>query len=243
MAREEPPVASVWTRPPRRERQALSRDRIVREAVRLLDAEGVDALSMRNLGVRLGAGATSLYRHVASRDELLELVVDDVHGELRVPGATEAWPDALTGCAHELRAMMLRHPWVGSVLGRVGLAELGPNLLSWSEGVLAVLRTAGFPPGEAHQAMNALVAYVVGIGTSEAAYLSMLDRTGRTEEELAESLRPAAEQAVRHHPRLREAYAARLGDDLRQIRDQDFAYGLARLLDGLAARVDQTLSR
>ncbi|WP_158850908.1 TetR/AcrR family transcriptional regulator [Saccharothrix deserti] len=236
----EPTVPSVWARQRRaREQPALSQDRIVSEAVRLLDAEGVEALSMRALGARLGAGATSLYRHVANKDELIELVVDEVYGEMLVRDADDpvGWRTSVAECAHSLRAMVLRHPWVASVFGQVGLAQLGPNLMARSERLLALFRAAGFPPGEADQAMSTLIAYVVGMTTSEAAYLSLLARSGQTEQEWADSVRSTAEQAVRDHPRLRDEYAARRGDDPAKLRDDNFTYGLDRVLDGLAARV------
>ena len=73
----QPGIASPWNRPQKRRTQpALSREQIVAEAFALLDAEGIDALSMRKLGARLNAGATSLYTHVANKEELLALVVD-----------------------------------------------------------------------------------------------------------------------------------------------------------------------
>lgn len=83
------PIPSVWARRTREADQpALSRAAIVREAVVMLDADGVEALSMRKLGARLNAGATSLYRHVATKDELMELAVDEVFGEIAVPPPT-----------------------------------------------------------------------------------------------------------------------------------------------------------
>jgi AcrR family transcriptional regulator len=235
----EPTIPSVWARRRRtREQPALSQDRIVAEAVRLLDEEGLDALSMRALGTRLGAGATSLYRHVANKDELIELVVDEVYGEMRVGDAdATGWRTPVAECAHSLRAMVLRHPWVASVLGQVGLARLGPNLMARSERLLALFRAAGFPPGEADRAMSTLIAYVIGMTTSEAAYLSLLARSGRTEQEWAASLRATAEQIVGDHSRLRDEYAARREDDPAKLREDDFTYGLDRVLDGLATRV------
>jgi AcrR family transcriptional regulator len=240
MPADQHPIPSVWARPrAKREQPALSRDRIVAEAVALLDAEGIDALSMRSLGTRLGAGATSLYRHVANKDELIELVVDEVYGEMRVPGAGDAagWRAAVAAGAHSLRSMILRHPWLVSVLGQVGLADLGPNLTRQCERLLALFQAAGFDPGEADQAMNTIIAYVIGMTLSEAAYLALLARSGQSEQDLLESLRPAAEQAVREHPLLREGYAARQGQDPRHLREENFAYGVERVLDGLAARL------
>ncbi|MBE1490583.1 TetR/AcrR family transcriptional regulator [Plantactinospora soyae] len=241
MPADQKPVPSVWTRQRRqREQPALSQERIVSEAVHLLDVDGIDALSMRSLGNRLGAGATSLYRHVATKDELIELVVDEVYGELEVPDVTDPahWREVAARSAHDVRSMTLRHPWVAAVLGQVGLASLGPNLSRVSEGMLALFEVAGFDLEEADQAMNTLIAYVIGMTTSEAAYLSMLARSGQTEQEWAESLRPAAEQAVKDHPRLSEGYAAHRDRDPRVIRDANFDYGLQRVLDGLESRLD-----
>lgn len=237
---DEQPIPSVWARPRRqREQPALSRERIVVEAVQLLGAEGIEALSMRRLGTKLGAGATSLYRHVANKDELIELVVDEVYGEVEVPDADDpaGWRSAVSGSAHNLRAMALRHPWIVSVLGQVGLAYLGPNMMRWSERMLAVFESAGFAPDEANQAMSTVIAYVMGMVTSEAAWLSMIARSGKTEQELVASLLPAAEQAVQDQPRLRDDFAVHRAKDPREAREQGFEYGLDRILDGLQTRL------
>ncbi|MEU4798229.1 TetR/AcrR family transcriptional regulator [Streptomyces sp. NPDC023327] len=232
------PIPSVWTRP-RRRREPLTRERIVAEAVQLLDAEGIEALSMRGLGNRLNAGATSLYRHVANRDELIELVVDEVYGELRIPAARDEteWRAAAVDAAHSLRAMALRHPWVASVLGQVGLSHLGPNAMRMADQLLALFETAGFPSHETDRAMSTLVSYVIGMATSEAAYLSMIARSGSTEREWVESLRPALEEATRDHPRLAEGHAAQRDKDPAKVRDESFDYGLQCTLDGLTARL------
>ncbi len=222
--------ADERTRPRRKEQQpALGRAQIVAAAIRLLDAEGIEALSMRKLGTGMGAAATSLYRHVASKDELIELVVDEVYGELEVPGAASAaeWRDAVSRSGHGLRAMALRHPWVASVLGRVGVAHLGPNLVRVSERMLALFRTAGFTAEEAAPAMKAVLSYVVGASTGEAAHLSLLARSGRSEQERSQSPRPAEEQAAKE------------GRDPWKLREETFDYGLQRVLDGLETRLSR----
>ncbi|HEV7975992.1 TetR/AcrR family transcriptional regulator [Amycolatopsis sp.] len=238
MAADEKPIASVWTRP-RKQREQLSREQIVSEAVLLLDAEGIEALSMRKLGTRLGAGATSLYRHVANKDELIELVADEVYGELEVPDAGDpaGWRAATAGSAHSLRSMALRHPWVASVLGQVGLAYLGPNVMRMSDRMLALFESAGFALDEADQAMSAVIAYVVGVATSEAAYLSMIARSGKDEREWMEGLSSTVEQAVREYPRLKDGHASHVGKDPAKVREENFVYGLDRVLDGLEARL------
>jgi AcrR family transcriptional regulator len=238
MAADEKAIASVWTRP-RKQREQLSREQIVSEAVRLLDAEGIEALSMRKLGTRLGAGATSLYRHVANKDELIELVADEVYGELEVPvsGGPGGWRAATASSAHSLRSMALRHPWVASVLGQVGLAYLGPNVMRMSDRLLALFESAGFGLDEADQAMSTVIAYVIGVATSEAAYLSMIARSGKDEREWMEGLSSTLEQAAQEYPRLQGGHASQAGKDPAKVREENFVYGLDRVLDGLQARL------
>ncbi|MGW1169381.1 TetR/AcrR family transcriptional regulator [Streptomyces sp. NPDC002550] len=239
MPADEKPTASVWTRPRPRQREHLTREQIVAEAIRLLDAEGVEELSMRKLGTRLGTAATSLYRHVANKDELIELVVDDVYGEPDVPTAADGarWRAAVTHTATELRAMTLRHPWIAPELGQVGLVHIGPNAMRMSSALLAQFEAAGFPADERDQAMSTLMAYVIGIATAEAAYLSLIARSGKTEQEWVAGLRPAFDEATQEYPRLRAGSSAQRDVHPQRIRDDNFTYGLERVLDGLTARL------
>ncbi|AKZ60297.1 putative TetR-family transcriptional regulator [Streptomyces ambofaciens ATCC 23877] len=217
------PITSVWARPHRPQREQLTREQIVAATIELLDAEGVEALSMRKLGTRLKAGATSLYRHVANRDELIQLAVDDVFGELGPPAAAtrRTWRTSVARAATELRALVLRHPWVGPELGQVGLLHVGPNAVRMTSGLLAQFQAAGFPEGEEDQAAGALMSYVVGIATSEAAYLSLVTRSGVSERDWLSD------------------HSSNFGEEVdpRQVREDRFAYGLDRILDGLASRL------
>ncbi|MBY8887547.1 TetR/AcrR family transcriptional regulator C-terminal domain-containing protein [Streptomyces sp. PTM05] len=236
-------IPSVWTRPRRvREQPALSREQIVAQAVQLLDAEGIDALSMRKLGNRLGAGATSLYRHVANKDELIELAVDETYGEVEFPPPAEdaQWREAVVACAQSLRATILRHPWIASVLGEMGMSYLGPNWMQLSDALLAPFERAGLPTEEADHAVATVIAYVTGMATSEAAWLTVLARSGQDEQEWVERLWPAAEEAAQSYPRLRDSYAQQRGKSPRAAREEGFAYGLDRILDGLATRLGAT---
>jgi AcrR family transcriptional regulator len=239
MPAPEQPVPSVWTRPRRqREQPALSREHIVSEAITLLDAEGLEALTMRRLGSALGAGATSLYRHVANRDELIELVVDEVYGEIDIPdtaGGT-GWRAAAVACAHSVRAMILRHPWIASVLGQVGLSYLGPNVMRLNDRMVAVFEAGGFPADEAGQALSTVMAYVIGMGMNEAAWLTVIARSGQTEQEWTRRLRPSIERAAQEYPRLRDQVTTLVERDPKQARDETFDYGLDRVLDGLEVR-------
>ncbi|MFB6634126.1 TetR/AcrR family transcriptional regulator C-terminal domain-containing protein [Streptomyces sp. NPDC056362] len=233
------PVASVWTRERSAPDQpALSRASIVREAVVMLDADGIEALSMRKLGARLNAGATSLYRHVATKDELMELAVDEVAGEITVPPPGGPWRAAATEAATSFRATALRHPWLSSTLGQAGLAYLGPNLMSYSERLAALFTAAGFP--EPSRAIDTLLSYVIGMSTTEAAWLGTVARSGETEAGFIARLMPAAQQAAAGHDHLAEAYAdaaTSSAADPVALRDAKFAYGLDVVLDGLEMRL------
>ncbi|KUN77537.1 TetR/AcrR family transcriptional regulator C-terminal domain-containing protein [Streptomyces griseoruber] len=233
------PVPSVWTRHKREPDQpSLSRGAIVREAVAMLDAEGIEALSMRKLGARLGAGATSLYRHVATKDELMELAVDEVAAEVHVPAIEGAdWRTAAAGAAASFRATALRHPWLSSVLGQAGLAYLGPNLMTFSERLAALFTAAGFP--EPARAIDTVLSYVIGMSTTEAAWLTTVARSGESEADFIARLMPAAREAAAGHAHLADGYAqaAVATADPAALREEKFRYGLETVLDGLALRL------
>ena len=121
----------------------LSKQRVVVEAVRLADREGVDGLSMRRLAGALGAGAMSLYHYVASKEELLDAMIDVVFEEIELPPEETDWQSAMRRRAVSARQVLARHPWA------IGLMESrtspGPAHLRHREAVTACLRRAGFP--------------------------------------------------------------------------------------------------
>jgi AcrR family transcriptional regulator len=226
---------SVWTRPKRgREQPALSRQQIVAEAIKLLDADGLDTLSMRNLGKQLGAGATSLYRHVANKDELMELVVDEVYGEIEVPDGSAGWRASMVTCSNSVRAMILRHPWIASVLGQIGTSYLGPNVMRLSDQMLGLFEEAGYSLEEADLALSALLAYVIGWAISEAATMTALSRSGLSEREWAERIEPVAKEAAKSHPRMSRLSELWSDSFDNENRTDGFTYGLEKFLNGLA---------
>lgn len=239
--RSEKPVPSVWARQRREpEQPSLSREAIVREAIAMADADGVDALSMRKLGARLNAGAASLYRHVATKDELMELAVDAVAAEIHVPPADSGdWRAAVTEAASSFRATVLRHPWLSSVLGQAGLVYLGPNLMAFNERLAALFTDVGFP--EPERSIETVLGYVIGISTTEAAWLLTVARSGETEAEFIARLMPAAQDAAAGHDHLMTAYAdiVPATADPVALRDAKFTFGLEVVLDGLALRLER----
>ena len=96
-------------------------------AIELADKEGLEAVSMRRIARDLRAGAMSLYHYFDSRDELLELMADEVAREMLVPSLSADWREALEAIAHHSRAMFLRHPWLLATLHEQPVVT--PNLL------------------------------------------------------------------------------------------------------------------
>jgi AcrR family transcriptional regulator len=231
---------SVWARPPRKERPGLSREQIVTEALRILDADGIDALSMRNLSAALGVGTTSLYWHVTNRDELLELVIDRVHSELHLPpfGEGTDWKVAVRQFADSVRATGLRHTWLVSTFEQMVAAFMGPNQIRVGEHMIKLFGQAGFPSGEADRAFSTVTSYVTGVAMAEAAWHSLLARRGLSHQDWADEAVAAANQASDGRPVLQEVMENYKDKDPRQAMDEDFADALDRILDGLQARLD-----
>ncbi len=144
----------------------LSKQRVVVEAVRLADLEGVEGLSMRRLASALGAGAMSLYYYVANKEELLDAMIDAVFGEIELPPEETDWQAAMRRRSASAREVLARHPWA------IGLMESrtspGPANLRHREAVTARLRKAGFSVMMATHANWLLDSYLYGFALQEA---------------------------------------------------------------------------
>jgi AcrR family transcriptional regulator len=125
-------------------RPPLSREAIVDAALRIVDREGLDATSMRRVADELGTGPSSLYWHVRNKDELLQLVLDRVAGEVELaPLDPEHWQEQLKLLARELRRVLTAHRDIARVT--FGTIPAGPNALRVVEWMHALLREAGLP--------------------------------------------------------------------------------------------------
>ena len=151
---------SLVGRPATATRAPLTRERVVRAAVRLADESGIEALSMRKLGQELGVEAMSLYNHVASKDDLLSGLVELVSGEIEPPADGIEWKAAIRQSAMSAHDALLRHRWAAGVMMR------GPTIsaprLEWHERVLRTLREAGFSADLTHHAYHALESHITG---------------------------------------------------------------------------------
>lgn len=140
--------------------EQLSTHRVVAEAVRLADREGAEGLSMRRLAGALGAGAMSLYRYVANKDDLLDAMIDVVFTEIELPSADTDWRSAMRAEAVSTRDVLARHPWAIALME--SRTTPGPANLRHREAVTACLRKAGFSVEMATHANWMLNSYVYG---------------------------------------------------------------------------------
>ena len=230
----------MWLRPerPARDRQ-LSRALIVTAAVGILDAEGIQGLSMRRVAARLEVTAGSLYWYVGSKDELLELAADHVLGEIDVPeaGGGAGWREALARAAASQRTMLLRHPWLASVLAAV--PNMGPNALRAADRTLAVLSGAGFGPGLADAALAAINNQVTGAVLAETGWRRVTAGPAAT---LGDWQREAAgylAQVTERYPHVATRLTAPV-PDIEASSEARFTLAVDCLLDGLQARLGTT---
>ena len=169
-AAAELPEPPWWT--PRKTgapRRSLSREAIVGAALKILPAEGIDAVSMRRVATELGTGPASLYAHVAHKEELLELVFDEVVAEVHIPEPDPArWQEQVRRMWIDSHAALARNGDIARVaLGRV---PAGPHSMRVAEAVMTVLRAGGVPDKAIAWAVDVVGLYVVANAIEGAVY-------------------------------------------------------------------------
>ncbi|SOE16125.1 transcriptional regulator, TetR family [Streptomyces sp. 2323.1] len=225
---EPEPRRTVWSRPERGARGPAperSRRQITAAAIALADAEGLAAVSMRALAQSLGTGPASLYRYVASRHDLLDLMADAVAGEIDLTAAPSGdWVGDLVGLALQAKAAYVRHPWLLD-LAQQGSA-IGPHAIDYLDHALAVLAQA---PGSSQQKLET-IGLVGGLAT-----LFARQQVTATTTPPAQAAYLADVAAEGRHPHLLAALATAGPPPSDSPADWDalFARLLGRLLPGL----------
>jgi AcrR family transcriptional regulator len=211
-------------------RTPLSRDRVLAVAVALADRDGIEGLSMRKLGQELGVDAMALYRHVQSKDDLLDGIVEMIVGEIDRVEPDGTWKPALRQQVMAARRVMLRHPWARRVLEERGTA--GVAIIGYVESILAILLDGGYTIDLAHHTLHVMGSRIFGFSQD------LFDDSGRADPspEAAASL---AQMMAERYPRVtalagsvsHEGVLGRCDDDF------EFAFGLDLILDGLERRL------
>ncbi|MFF2811462.1 TetR/AcrR family transcriptional regulator [Streptomyces sp. NPDC058000] len=214
-------------RPRRGRRPAFTREAITAAAVALADADGLDAVTMRAVAARVGAGVMSLYSYAPDKETLLELMVDHVSGELLPPAPLSGdWRTDLKALARDQRALMLRHPWLSTAL-TTHRTTLGPNTLLLLEHALTALRPLPLDGAAKLEVFSLLTGFVSSHVSHE---LTRVAATDAPERAAAEARYLATVAADGHHPELAQALAAP-GRPLTP--EATFTRFLDRLVDGL----------
>lgn len=225
---------SVWTRAPRRTRASggLSRDQIVRAAVAVLDKDGLEALSMRRLGAELGAGATSLYWHVANKNELLELALDEIWGLIDDGGLESAsgLRELLSTFAYNFRGALLSHPWAATLIGQI--PSVGPQAFRLTDRLRRAFTEAGFRGFDVYLASGTVTSFVLG---QVVPLIAMEKAHGGPVDE--GQVRRILDELSADYPQMRDDYRAFMPEDSTVGNALGFDFGLLCLLDGLEARL------
>ncbi|WP_410609268.1 TetR/AcrR family transcriptional regulator [Amycolatopsis sp. lyj-109] len=222
----------VWERPEPANRPApapLSRDLIVRTAVELADEAGLEAVSLRKIAGALDVGPMRLYGYIDTKDELLDLMVDAVHAEIRPAG--DGWREVLTSVAEATRRAVHRHEWFADLIG--GRPQLGPNALARGEAVLAALD--GVDVDVVMPMVTAVDAYVIGAVRREIAERRAERASGMDQRQWQAALGPYLVRmfATGRFPALETV----VRDAAHHDADQTFRIGLNFLLDGIGAGI------
>jgi AcrR family transcriptional regulator len=209
-------------------REPLSRERIVRTALQIMDQEGLEAVTMRRIGRELGVEAMSLYNHVQDKEDILDGIIEEVLSEFRVPDVPD-WAEAARLGAHEYRRLLLAHPNVITLMTERETAFTNAESLRGYEFALDLFRTLGLSGADSVKAFHVFGGYILGFVVMERGLIP-----GATEDETHAWAHKDMAQLLETAdlPRLREVFPHIIDCDL----EEQFEFGLDLLIEGLRAR-------
>src|SRR5215470_321255 len=165
--RQAPGPGLIWIRPEPEQHKRPTRDDIVATAIDLADAEGLQAVSIRRVAATLRTRPMGLYSHIVRKDDLLDLMLDRVLGELLVDQLPHDWRQALRAIAQHTRAAARRHPWIVGALGQ--RPTIGPNGMRHREQSVAAVAGLDADLFRKGALLEAVDAYTIGHVTMELA--------------------------------------------------------------------------
>ena len=212
-----------------RRREPLTRERIVEAALGVMDAEGLDAVTMRRIGRELGVEAMSLYNHVEDKDDILEGVTERVMNEFEFPPSSGEWTGDAFAMSREWRRLLGLHPSVCQLLAERHKPLDGMATYRAMDAALGVLRRAGLSDREAAQAFNALGSYILGFVMMEQGLMLGADEEhAHTHQLVVEALQGSGmPNALACFPYFADCST-----------DEQFDFGLDLMIRGIRARVE-----
>jgi AcrR family transcriptional regulator len=217
-----------------RTRKPLTKERVLEKAIALADKNGIEAVSMRNLGQALGVEAMSLYNHVANKGELVATMVDRVVERFELPDDEPRWDEAIRRCAISAHDLLIEHPWACSLaLVPSDMRVIGGPRIRYMEWLLRRLREAGFSAELAYSAYHTLDSHIFGFTLWQLGHVNaarvLAPPTGESIEQWAarflEQVRPQFPYLAEHG----EQHMAAGAHDGRH----EFEFGLDLILQGL----------
>lgn len=228
----------IWDQPePAGGGPTLSRAHIVRRAIAIADAEGADALTMRRIATDLGSSTPmSLYRYVGSKDGLIDLVLDDVYGQVRLPKVRPAdWRATLRLLGRATFAVMQQHPWFAALSH--SRPPFGPNAMRRIEFGLSAFQDTDVPHDSAMSYFSLVDGLCLGTALQANEESKMRRKQGFTDHDTMRELAEPMHKTVLARGS-NPHYAAWVADGARWDDRVDFDFMLDCLLDGLAQRID-----
>lgn len=216
----------------------LTRERLVRAAIEIADAEGLNAVSMRSVTARLGVATMAPYRHVKGKDDLVILMADTAFGERGYPGkASTDWRPRLELAARTLWSLFKRHPWLAQ-LGPITRPLPLPNLTAHSEWMLVGLAELGLSAAEMLDVTVLLYSYTQGIAVHLEREQQASSTSGMSDEDWMGSTEGALQAitAMGRFPTFTKMITTLNTEGYDLILDDLFEQGLRALMDGLAIK-------
>jgi AcrR family transcriptional regulator len=235
------PAPAVRRREHRESEQGLSRERIVQAAVAVADAEGLGPVSMRRVATELGVAPMALYRHVASKEELVDLMADRMLASVPLPPAElVGWRPRLAAIARVQWGLYRRHPWLAQTISLTRPVPL-PGALRHGEWVLSSLEGLALKSSTRLYIHIMMFAMVRGMAVNLDMEANDQRRTAMTEEEWLATQEGALTQVLAGGdlPAFSRLMVEMAGEDFDFDLDLLFEFVLARMLDGLAPLLER----
>lgn len=215
----------------------LDVDTVVRAAVELADRDGADGVTLQKVAQALGFTKMSLYRHVGSKDELFELMVDHAQGPAPDLGADLGWRDGVRRWVAAIRARYAEHPWLIDI--PMSGPPRGPNAISWLDALLRALRDTGLDTGTQIGVVGVVSGYLRNVLALAREFEHARRGTGLSQADAEQNYGRALVNLVdpARFPDAARLFAAGVWEQGTDTTDHDLTFGLELILDGVAAAI------
>ncbi|MDI5967479.1 TetR/AcrR family transcriptional regulator [Streptomyces sp. SL13] len=211
----------------------------MRTTIGMLDEQGLARFSMRRLAAELGVTPMSVYWYVDNKDDLLEIALDEIGGEVPVPSDSPDadWRQQVRQVAAGYRAMLVAHPWASRLIGEY--MNVGPKATAFSTVMRSIMRRTGLPDEMIPGALSTVYQFTYGFGTVEGRWQERCRAAGVREDDLFEEMSETARDHPGFHGLADLVERRGRASSLAEVRERDFAFSLDCLIAGIEAMRDR----